>query len=857
MPLIAGTKLDGYEILGPLGAGGMGEVYRARDPVLKREVAIKVLPAFFAQDPERLLRFEQEARTVATLNHPNILAVYQFGNFDGAPYMVSELLEGTTLGHLLLPGSMPLPKAIDYSVQIARGLAAAHEKGTIHRDLKPDNIFITKDRRAKILDFGLAKITQPIAASEDAETAMPLTGSGIVMGTVGYMSPEQVRGEPADHRADIFSFGAILYEMLSGKRAFRKPTSAETMTAILHEDPSAISQISLAASPALVRVVHRCLEKNPEQRFQSASDLAFALEALSEPGSSSAAAVTVGPPSRWKWVGALFVMMVLALLLIAWWRIPSAVPVVESITQLTEDDEPKDGRLVSDGSRIYFDEGPTGSWKIAQVSVTGGHTALVDTRIVDPWVAGVAPDNSALLVLLGGAGDAAYPLWSIPLPAGEPRRLGNVEGNDAAFFPDGRILSADFRDLRVADGDGSNSRQLLSAAGIIEDPSVSPDGKRIAFTLYSRGWATSALFESATDGTGLRPILNAGEKVEPCCGTWTSDGRYLLYTTSQGEQSDLWALPMRAGLFHRSAKPIRLTAGPLAYTKPFASRDGKEIFAIGTKRRGELVRFDMKSHQFLPFLSGISAIDPTFSADGKWVAYTSYPDHALWRSRIDGSERTQLTYPPIKVQGPFISPDGTKVAFTTSQYEIYVINADGGSSRLVEKHSIVGNWSPDGNLLVLTSYTSFDKPEPGKNRNYLQTFDLRTGNKTTVPSSEGKGGGLWVDDHTIVAGQPNGLATLDLKTQKWNELASGTFVNFAASPDGKCLYFTTGGAEPKAQRLRLADRQIETITSLKDFRRVVDPVEQSTQLGVAPDGSPIFARDIGTQEIYSLNIRWP
>lgn len=857
MTLIAGTKLDGYEILGPLGAGGMGEVYRARDPILKREVAIKVLPAFFAQDPERLQRFEQEARTVATLNHPNILAVYQFGAFDGAPYMVSELLEGVTLGDHLLSGSMPLPKAIEYSVQIARGLAAAHDKGIVHRDLKPDNIFITKDRRAKILDFGLARITQPTATSEDAETAMPLTGSGVVLGTVGYMSPEQVRGETADHRADIFSFGAILYEMLSGKRAFRKPTSAETMTAILREDPPAVSQALPSAPPALLRVVHRCLEKNPEQRFQSASDLAFALEALSEPGSSSLAMVPESPDSRWKWVGALFVMAVLALLLIAWWRIPSAVPVVESIAQLTEDDQPKDGRLVSDGSRIYFDEGPTGSWKIAQVSVTGGHTALVDTRIVDPWVAGVAPDNSALLVLVGGAGDAAYPLWSIPLPAGEPRRLGSIEGNDAAFFPDGRILSADFRDLRVADSDGSNSRKLLSVAGIVEDPSVSPDGKRIAFTLYSRGWATSALFESAADGTGLRPILNAGEKVEPCCGTWTLDGKYLLYTTSQGEQSDLWALPMSVGLFRRSTKPIRLTAGPLAYTKPFASRDGKQIFAIGTKRRGELVRFDMQSHQFLPFLSGISAIDPTFSADGKWVAYTSYPDHALWRSRIDGSERTQLTYPPIKVQFPFISPDGTKVAFTSSQYEIYVVNADVGSPQLVEKHSIVGNWSPDGNLLVLTSFTSFDKPEPGKNRRYLQTFDLRTGNKTTLPSSEGKGGGLWVNNDTIVAGQPNGLATFDLKTQKWTDSVAGNFVNWAVSPDAKYVYLATGGSEPKAQRLRLSDRQIEPITSLKDFRRVVDSVEQSTQLGVTPDGSAVFARDIGTQEIYALDIRWP
>ncbi len=241
MPLAAGTRLDSFEIVAPLGAGGMGEVYRARDPILKREVAIKVLPAYVAQDPERLRRFEQEAQAAAALNHPNILAVHRFGTFEGAPYMVSELLEGGTLGRQLSHGPLPVRKAIDYGVQIASGLAAAHEKGIVHRDLKPDNIFVTKDGRVKILDFGLAKLTEAKSAPADGPTVTRQEGTepGMVLGTVGYMSPEQVRGETADHRADIFAFGAILYEMLTGKRAFRKPTSTETMTAILNEDPPA------------------------------------------------------------------------------------------------------------------------------------------------------------------------------------------------------------------------------------------------------------------------------------------------------------------------------------------------------------------------------------------------------------------------------------------------------------------------------------------------------------------------------------------------------------------------------------------------------------------------------------------
>jgi TolB-like protein/Tfp pilus assembly protein PilF len=278
-----GTRVGDYEIQSLLGAGGMGEVYRARDLRLRREVAIKVLPVFVSSDPDRLRRFEQEATAAAALNHPNILAVYQMGTHEGTPYLVSELLEGETLREQIKSGRLAVRKAIDYAVQIARGLAAAHEKGIVHRDLKPENLFVTKDGRVKILDFGLAKLMKSQPSSEpNASTLTEGTEPGVVMGTVGYMAPEQVRGQPADHRADIFAFGAILYEMLSGKRAFQKPTSPETMTAILNEDPPGISQVVPNVPPGLQRAVHRCLEKDPEQRFQSVSDLAFALETQSD-----------------------------------------------------------------------------------------------------------------------------------------------------------------------------------------------------------------------------------------------------------------------------------------------------------------------------------------------------------------------------------------------------------------------------------------------------------------------------------------------------------------------------------------------------------------------------------------------
>ena len=317
-----GMRLGDYEIQKLIGSGGMGEVYRAHDSRLGRDVAIKVLPSFVSSDAERLRRFEQEARAAAALNHPNILAVHQMGTYKGAPYLISELLEGGTLRDQLVRGPLPIRKVIDYGVQIARGLAAAHEKGIVHRDLKPENLFVTKDGRVKILDFGLAKLVRSRKLAPDSTLTIETeTEPGVVMGTVGYMSPEQVRGNAADHRSDIFGFGAILYEMLSGKRAFQKPSSAETMSAIVNEDPPAISQLAVSVPPALQRIVHRCLEKNPEQRFQSASDLAFALEALSDSGSTTGGAIVPEKPrERWKWITTSWVRaasMVATLVLIA------------------------------------------------------------------------------------------------------------------------------------------------------------------------------------------------------------------------------------------------------------------------------------------------------------------------------------------------------------------------------------------------------------------------------------------------------------------------------------------------------------------------------------------------------------
>ncbi len=376
MPLAAGTILGQYEIRSPLGAGGMGEVYRAHDTRLDREVAIKVLPESLTSDPDRLHRFEQEARAAAALNHPNILAVYQMATHDGVSYMVTELLDGETLRERLRRGPVPLRKAIDYAVHIAHGLAAAHDKGITHRDLKPENLFVTKDGRVKILDFGLAKLGPAKDASGEEATLTQQTDPGTVMGTVGYMSPEQVRGKAVDHRTDIFAFGTILYEMVTGKQTFRKPTSADTMSAILNEDPPSISSIQPATPPGLQRVVHRCLDKDPDQRFHSAHDLAFALEALTDSAitapTGSHAPVGAGWSRRQKLVAGITAAVVLgAAGLVYMWLRPQPTPKVSNYVQLTHDGKYK-FLVGTEGSRLYYAVASPEYQGMEEMSTSGG-----------------------------------------------------------------------------------------------------------------------------------------------------------------------------------------------------------------------------------------------------------------------------------------------------------------------------------------------------------------------------------------------------------------------------------------------------------------------------------------------------
>lgn len=863
MPLTSGTMLGQYEILSPVGAGSMGEVYRARDTLLDREVAIKILPDLVSSSRDRLLRFEQEAKAAAALNHPNILAVYQMGNYEGTPYLVSELLEGKTLSETIRRGPLPLRKALDYGIQIAEGLAAAHEKGIVHRDLKPDNLFVTKEGRVKILDFGLAKVLEKQGSS--ISQAPTLTLPGVAIGTVGYMSPEQVRGLASDHRTDIFAFGAILYEMVMGKRSFQKPTEADTITAILNEEPPSMSQISPDTPPGVERVVRRCLEKNAEQRFQSASDLAFALEALSEPSSAASGIYPIPrqEPARVNLayvVAGATLIVVMALCVYLLLGSPRG-PHIANYVQLTHDGQPK-SLIGTDGTRLYLSlgevkEGSFRSSGVAEMSVGGGepmklaHLPSVDVSPLD-----LSPNGSEILVVRGQGAPPRGPLWSFPVLGGSPRKLGDFVAERAAWSPDGKMIGyTNLRELFVANADGSQPRKLAEVTGDILNLAWSPDGRSLRFdSSESAGTLGQQLeWEVAEDGSGLHRLL-AGWHNPPneCCGRWSPDGKFFVFQS----QDQIWALPKSGPLFGGDPKPLQLTSSPLSLSSPIPSKDGKKLFVMGRIYRGQLTRYDANTKQFVPFLGGISAEFVDFSKDGQWVAYVSYRDGTLWRSKVDGSERLELTYPPMYPVLPRWSPDGKKIIFfefavsADKPARMYEISPDGGSPQLIlpddRSQQLDPNWSPDGTKIIFAG-------ESNDPSSAIHILDLASHRVSDVPGSQGLYSPRWSPhgNHLLAfSADSQTLLLYDFATQKWTPLATGSLGWLCWSHDGQYVYVLDFSAKDAIVRIHVSDHKVEPVA---DLSNMITAGRYGAALALAPDDSPLMLRDTGSQDVYSVD----
>jgi eukaryotic-like serine/threonine-protein kinase len=890
---LLGQTISHYRIIEKLGGGGMGVVYKAEDTELGRFVALKFLPEELARDPLALERFRLEARTASALNHPHICTIYEIGKYEGQSFIVMECLDGMMLQYRIAGRPLELETLLSLGIQIADALEAAHSEGIIHRDVTPANIFVTGRGDAKILDFGLAIMNPlgraarttaqypPSSPTMDIQHAM---GTESFLGTLAFMSPEQTLGKELDSRTDLFSFGAVLYEMATGVAPFQGTTLAAISDAILHTIPVAPVRLNHSVPEELERIIHKALEKDRNFRYQHASEIRADLQRLRRETESQqhldlarAGMRQVRPAPPWpaflarsKAVrrGILITAGVIALLA-AILFIQSSPPPARLIgsVQVTNDGLPKRS-LVTDGLRLYFSEYVGGHSVLMQVSIAGGDTAPVPNPLPSADIYDLLPSRSELLVRTGEEG--AQPessLWVLPVPGGSPRQLGDIKAHAAAWAPDGRhIIYSNDSNLYVCNADGTESHKLVSVPGVPFAIRSSPDGTRLRFGLRDPSQHTSSLWEVAVDGHGLHPLLpqwnQAARDSNPA---WTLDGKYFFFQSGRGNGQDIWAIRQGRSILSRAnTAPAQLTAGPLIYSNPLPDRNNPQLFVIGQQRRFDLVRYDGKSQQFSTYLSGISAGEAEISRDGEWITYVLHPDHTLWRSKLDGSSRLQLTFGPLEVHLPRWSPDGTRIAFMASQpgkpWKIFVISAQSGKAR--ELTADVRNegdptWTPEGNSIIFGAMPWLEfGTSSGRN---IREINLQTGSVSDFTGSEGLFSPRCSPDGRYIAAlsaDSTKLMIYDFKTKKWSQLARGLFAFENWSLDGSLLYAEDyQGENDDFVRISVQDGKLESLFSLRPVPRGFDPWE--SWVGLAPDDMPLLMRDKSTQEIYRLDLQLP